>query len=120
MDIEGLFADITAVREESLNVLKEALKRSKHIYHEDAGHGWLKVPKDVVKALGIAEKISGYSYQYMGYAYLEEDQDAVTYFKALFPEGLRSAEFTQFYSMYVSSIQDGDVSRIRDFPRFRP
>jgi hypothetical protein len=42
---------------------------------EDPGHGWLEVTKSELKRLGIERKISTYSYQNGGYAYLEEDCD---------------------------------------------
>jgi hypothetical protein len=32
-------------------------------YIMDPGHGWLKVPKALLAQLGIADKISPYSYQ---------------------------------------------------------
>ena len=42
---------------------------------EDPGHGWARFPKDRLQALGIADKISSYSYQRGQYAFLEEDGD---------------------------------------------
>ena len=42
----------------------------------DPGHGWVKVPKALLKDLGIQSKISSYSYQRGEFAYLEEDCDA--------------------------------------------
>lgn len=41
----------------------------------DAGHGWARVPHQVVKELGLADQISEYSYQDSDYVYLEEDCD---------------------------------------------
>jgi hypothetical protein len=46
---------------------------------EDPGHGWLKVERIELKRLGIADKISSYSYQSDGYIYLEEDCDMTTF-----------------------------------------
>ena len=43
--------------------------------YSDGGHGWLKVSKKELKGLGIADKISHYSYQRGDFAYLEEDCD---------------------------------------------
>lgn len=111
---------IKDVQDATIDVLKSTLRRTNHVYHEDAGHAWLKVPRLVLRRLDLLDKISGYSYEYMGFVYLEEDMDAVTYLRVLFPEGFSSPEFTQFYSMYVSSTHDGDISRIRDFPHFIP
>lgn len=44
-------------------------------YYQDPGHGWAKIHKQWLTMLGIADKISHYSYQRKGYAYLEEDCD---------------------------------------------
>ena len=42
----------------------------------DPSHGWLKVKKSFLERLGIADRITHYSYQRGDYAYLEEDCDA--------------------------------------------
>ena len=94
------------------------LRRTLHEYHEDGGHGWLKVSKVIINALGIASEISGYSYEYNGQVYLEEDLDAAIYLKAIFPEGIISETFSQFWQLYVTSINDGDSSNIRSFPHY--
>lgn len=44
-------------------------------FFSDPGHGWLKVPMNDVRALGIAGEISHYSYRDGDNAYLEEDCD---------------------------------------------
>ena len=44
-------------------------------FYEDASHGWLEVPKSLLKELGIADQISSYSYQSGDMVYLEEDAD---------------------------------------------
>jgi len=46
-----------------------------YIFYEDPGHGWLAVPMDHLIALGVADKITGYSYLLGNTAYLEEDCD---------------------------------------------
>jgi hypothetical protein len=51
--------------------------------YSDAGHAWAKVKKSVLVNLGIADKISHYSYQRGDYAYLEEDCDLTTLCMAL-------------------------------------
>ena len=48
----------------------------------DPGHGWVKVPMTLLKELGIAEKITTYSYRRDGFAYLEEDCDATLFHHA--------------------------------------
>lgn len=50
--------------------------QAKFDFFMDPGHGWVKVPKTLLKQLGIESKISSYSYQQGEYAYLEEDCDA--------------------------------------------
>lgn len=51
-------------------------------FYEDPGHGWLAVKRAELIALGIAEKITAYSYQRGATVYLEEDCDADTFIKA--------------------------------------
>lgn len=51
-------------------------------FHQDAGHGWLAVPRKELKALGILTQISGYSYQKGQTVYLEEDIDAQIFLDA--------------------------------------
>ena len=46
-----------------------------YTYYTDPGHGWLAVGIDELLLLGIADKISSYSYMNGGKAYLEEDCD---------------------------------------------
>lgn len=54
---------------------------SKYIFTSDPGHGWLRVPMAELVALGIADKISTYSYVSVDhrFAYLEEDCDFSTF-----------------------------------------
>lgn len=47
-----------------------------YTFHYDPGHGWLEVPLSELRKLGIADKISIYSYMSGDVAYLEEDCDA--------------------------------------------
>jgi len=51
-------------------------------FYEDPGHGWMKVPLATLVELGIADKISSYSYMRNESAYLEEDCDASVFFNA--------------------------------------
>jgi hypothetical protein len=44
-------------------------------FYSDPGHGWLKVPKKLLKKLNIEKDISLYSYMRKDFAYLEEDRD---------------------------------------------
>lgn len=60
-------------------------------YHQDPGHGWLEVTRAMVDRLGIAPKISRYSYQSAtGTAvYLEEDCDAALFVRAIEASGTK-------------------------------
>ena len=49
---------------------------------EDPGHGWLEVPRQEIDSLGIAAKITPYSYQKGEMVYLEEDCDMFTFYQA--------------------------------------
>ena len=53
-----------------------------YIWAVDAGHEWLAVKINELVDLGIADKISSYSYQKGGTAYLEGDCDAAVFFDA--------------------------------------
>jgi hypothetical protein len=53
------------------------------IMYSDPGHAWGKVKRDVLINLGIADKITRYSYQYKDNVYLEEDCDLYTLCEAL-------------------------------------
>lgn len=45
-------------------------------YYTDPGHGWVEVPLELIHELGLADKITHYSYQRGDTVYLEEDCDA--------------------------------------------
>ena len=51
-------------------------------YIQDAGHGWVKVPFELLRELEIADKITYYSYYNRGQVYLEEDNDTCTFMNA--------------------------------------
>ena len=53
-----------------------------YIWAIDAGHEWLAVKKQELVDLGIAHKISAYSYEKGATAYLEGDCDAALFFEA--------------------------------------
>jgi hypothetical protein len=59
----------------------------KRKYHTDPGHGWLEVKYSELKDLGIADKISSYSYIKDDAVYLEEDCDAAVYLDAIKSKG---------------------------------
>ena len=100
---------------ESQRILIRKLHKTEHTYHEDAGHAWLQVNREALAILGIRTQITGHSYQNNGRVYLEEDLDAITYLKVLFPMGLDTETYKQWEMVYLRNVNDGDVSRIRDF-----
>ena len=77
---------------------------------EDSGHSWGRVSKLELKKLGIADRISPYSYQYNAFAYLEEDCDLPEYIAALQQRGISPA------LEVVSSVHR---SRIRTFDHYK-
>ena len=56
--------------------------------YADPGHAWAKVSKKELIKLGIADDISGCSYQRGDYAFLEEDSDLEKYILALRAKGI--------------------------------
>lgn len=68
-------------------------------YHSDPGHGWIAVKRKELEELGIAEKISSYSYEKGATVYLEEDMDASTYIKAMGEKGV-TVFFRETYKEY--------------------
>jgi hypothetical protein len=78
-------------------------------FYSDAGHGWLKVPKDKLAQLNIADKISTYSYMNGNFAYLEEDCDLSTFIEALKAQGM---EFN------YTSHNHPDYSPIRQYKHY--
>lgn len=82
----------------------------KYNFYEDPAHGWLKVPIAELKAMGLMNSISQYSYMRAGYAYLEEDCDAQLFMTA---KGMDPDKDI------VNHIGDR-LSRIRNYDRFNP
>lgn len=78
------------------------------IVYSDAGHAWGKVKRQVLVNLGIADKVSTYSYQYKDNVYLEEDYDLRLLMEAL-PETTR----IKFVEKHTDS-----NSRIRSYERY--
>ena len=78
--------------------------------HDDAGHGWLKVPVIELAKLGIVNKISGYSYLNKGFAYLEEDCDLGVFVNARKEKGGAFALKTKY--------EEKDESPIREYAQY--
>ena len=79
--------------------------------YSDPGHAWAKVKRIVLHNLGIADKITAYSYQRGDYVYLEEDCDLTTLCMALNQRNTRVK--------FVEKHTDRD-SRIRSYERYKP
>jgi hypothetical protein len=80
------------------------------IFHYDGGHGWLEVPAQAFRDLGLmALDFSRYSYRHGNTFYLEEDCDATKF-------------ITMFFRRYgqnpaIKEINDGYNSPIRSYAR---
>lgn len=79
-------------------------------FHSDPGRGWVKVKRELLKELGIEDKISSYSYQRGEYVYLEEDADLTLFVNTMKAQG-RGVEFVGRSS--------NKLSRIRSYQSFR-
>ena len=78
----------------------------------DAGHGWLKVARGDLLAMGILDEISSYSYQRGWHVYLEEDCDAGLYIKKL----IEKDQTTTLKSVVHNTSKQ---SKIRGYERFK-
>jgi hypothetical protein len=58
------------------------MKTMKIRIYADPGHAWAAIKRDTLIKLGIADKITTYSYQRNDMAYLEEDCDLSTLISA--------------------------------------
>lgn len=78
-----------------------------YIYHQDPSHGWLAVPAQQVRALGLTP--TRYSYSRAAMLYLEEDCDMPAFMNAFRVRYHRAPRITDAHSNYDSPI--------RRFPR---
>lgn len=78
--------------------------------YSDPGHAWAKVRKTVLTNLGIADKVSSYSYQRGDYAFLEEDCDLSLLMQALRDHGT-DLRFVEKHT--------NNQSRIRSYEHYR-
>ena len=77
----------------------------------DPGHGWVKVPIQLLMELDIFSKISTYSYRNGDFAYLEEDMDAGTFIEAYKAKFDDAPKFREHFT--------DRSSRIRNYQSFR-
>ena len=80
-------------------------------FYEDPGHGWLKVPKALLRVLSIEDQVSAYSYQRGDFAYLEEDCDYSLFDQAMKDTG---REFS-----LVTHCSRERSSKIRSYESYR-
>lgn len=78
-------------------------------FYADPGHGWGAVKRKVLDQLGIADKITAFSYQKGQTVYLEEDCDLATLVTALALKG----ETVQYKEKHTNK-----YSPIRSYDRF--
>lgn len=83
------------------------MKPLKFKFHSDAGHGWLAVKYSLLEDLGIADKITSYSYQRGKSVYLEEDYDASLFIETLKARGIQYV---------IESLKPKNRSPIRLYP----
>ena len=74
-----------------------------HVF-EDPGHGWARIAKSRLVKLGIADKISSYSYQRGAMAFLEEDCDLTLLVTTLRSRGYE-VKFTSSHTNRQSKIR---------------
>ena len=78
----------------------------------DPGHAWARFPKAKLVTLGIADKISPYSYQNGTNAFLEEDCDLSTLITALRESGYTDIKFNESHTNKQSKIRGYNTYRI--------
>jgi len=81
-------------------------------YYQDPGHGWIKVPRQLLLDLGIHKEISSCSYESRDgmSVFLEEDDDATKLFTALKDKGI---------DMKLKSFYSNKSSKIRNYPDYK-
>lgn len=86
------------------------------VFHEDGGHGWLQVRRELLTLLDLTTKISRFSYQDINFVYLEEDLDFSLFVVALgLPENNLMSEFWQ-----VCDREQSEWSHIRNMQQYHP
>jgi len=76
-------------------------------FYEDPGHGWLKAPVKLLQELGIAHRITRYSYlnRRGDYAFLEEDVDAPLFIRTMKEELGIEVEVRHHYADRNSNVR---------------
>lgn len=76
----------------------------------DPQHAWVKVPRQLINSLGIADEISTCSFQRTDKVYLEEDCDFGKFYKAMEEAGK---------SVEVKLNHSDRSSRLRNYERYQ-
>lgn len=102
-------------------------EKNNYEFHEDAGHGWLRVPYVELSDLGVQPSKYSYMDTRREFAYLEEDIDAGLFLDAIDPECIREIRAARargeepkvniWDKWHIKNINDGDHSWIRDLNR---
>lgn len=87
-----------------------------YIFFNDPGHAWLQVKLEELGILGIADKISYFSYRKGLYAYLEEDCDAGIFLRAKYGKDITGAELER-RGLIIDKHQD--PTPIRNYARYK-
>lgn len=98
------------------------INTSEWIYIEDSGHAWLKVREEYVRFSGYYP--TEFSFRDGGYAYLEEDLDALEFLTAIHNKLLdrpKDETMVQWYRTLnvPTKYIDGRCS-VRELPRYKP
>lgn len=91
----------------------EPTKTRTYILFSDPGHAWLQVLRAELDRLGLLELISGYSYQYGLYVYLEEDCDL-----SLFLQRKKTLG-EKYHINETNENEPHDDSRVRNYESFK-
>lgn len=84
--------------------------KGNYTFHDDASHGWLEVPLDEVRDLGI--EVSSASYMDDKNAYLEEDLDMQNFIKAYKEKYGKEPGETRHYDGQSSPIREKDFYKV--------
>jgi hypothetical protein len=81
--------------------------------YNDPGHAWIKVPRALINSLGIATKISTYSYQRKNDVYLECDCDYEIFFHAIGAQN-KQVTLVHFHTNKYSKIRSYESYRYKE------
>jgi len=92
------------------DMIDDAIERNEIRFHYDAGHGWLYIPWRFVHNT-IYDRSINHSYYDDHGVYFEEDCDMATFMRC------RYGVFAYKHPA-ITSVYDGDTSRIRSLKRY--